>query len=394
MYKIMTPGPTQVRENVRLSRSEEFTNPDLDVEFFDFYKETCSLIGELTGTNNPVYILGGEGILALEAACASLTEPGDKVLVIDNGVFGKGFGDFVSLYGGQPVYYSVDYREAIDTEQLGKYLELNHDFKYATLVHCDTPSGVLNNIQSICPLLQGYGIITVVDAVASMFGEELRVDESGIDIVCGGSQKVLSAPPGLCFVSVSERAFAGMEKRKVPIASYYGNLLQFKDYYENQWFPYTMPISDIKGLRTALDNVRDDKEIIRRHKAIGEGVRYALREGGLSLFINKGFSNTVTAVNIPENIRPEDILRIMKEKYHILIGGSFASLSGKVIRIGHMGENANVTDVAETLQALAKTLEELGFLVRSNLELVFLETQSPAKKGSVNHVGEKNQKLY
>ena len=77
MYKIMTPGPTQVRENVRLSRSEEFTNPDLDVEFFEFYKETCNLIGELTGTNNPVYILGGEGILALEAACASLTEPGD-----------------------------------------------------------------------------------------------------------------------------------------------------------------------------------------------------------------------------------------------------------------------------------------------------------------------------
>ena len=97
MYKIMTAGPTQVRENVRMARSLPCTNPDLDMEFFDFYKETCSMLSKALNTRNRALILGGEGILGLEAACASLTEPGDKVLVLDNGVFGKGFADFVFL---------------------------------------------------------------------------------------------------------------------------------------------------------------------------------------------------------------------------------------------------------------------------------------------------------
>ena len=108
MYKIMTPGPTQVRENVRLARSLPCTNPDLDEEFYDFYKETCELISELLYTKNETLILDGEGILGLEAACASLTEPGDAVLVLDNGVYGKGFADFVTMYGGVPTLYTVD----------------------------------------------------------------------------------------------------------------------------------------------------------------------------------------------------------------------------------------------------------------------------------------------
>ena len=97
MYKIMTPGPTQVRKNVRAARGLVCTNPDLDPAFYDYYKETCELISELLETENPAYILGGEGILGLEAACASLTEPGDQVLVLDNGVYGKGFADFVTM---------------------------------------------------------------------------------------------------------------------------------------------------------------------------------------------------------------------------------------------------------------------------------------------------------
>ena len=118
MYNIMTPGPTQVRENVRLSRSLTCTNPDLDPEFYTFYKETCELISSLLRTRNRSLILGGEGILGLEAACATLTEPGDRVLVLDNGVFGKGFADFVKIYGGDPVLYTADYRRALDADAL------------------------------------------------------------------------------------------------------------------------------------------------------------------------------------------------------------------------------------------------------------------------------------
>ena len=131
MYDIMTPGPTQVRENVRQARALACTNPDLDADFYDFYKETCEEISELLHTKNETLILDGEGILGLEAACATLTEKGDRVLVMDNGEYGKGFAGFVTMYGGEPVLYSTDYRNAFDVAELEKYLEKDHDFKYA-----------------------------------------------------------------------------------------------------------------------------------------------------------------------------------------------------------------------------------------------------------------------
>ena len=140
MYKVMTPGPTQVKENVRMARSLVCTNPDLDEDFVEFYKDTCELISSLLGTKNETLILDGEGILGLEAACASLTEPGDKVLIIENGVYGEGFADFVSMYGGVPEFYHADRLNAIDPDALSSYLKEHHDYKYATVVHCDTLS--------------------------------------------------------------------------------------------------------------------------------------------------------------------------------------------------------------------------------------------------------------
>lgn len=168
----------------------------------------------LLHASGSAYILGGEGILGLEAACASLTEAGDRVLVLDNGIFGKGFADFVSMYGGEPVLFTTDYRNPIDVEALRTFLEKDADFKYATVVHCDTPSGVRNDISKICPLLAEYGILNVVDSVAGMFGEPVDFDASCIDILCGGSQKALSAPPGLTMVWVSEKAKQAMQSRK------------------------------------------------------------------------------------------------------------------------------------------------------------------------------------
>lgn len=372
MYNIMTPGPTKVRENVRIARSKETTNPDLDIEFYEYYKETCERLSQILHTSNKSYLLSGEGILGLEAACASLTEVGDRVLVIDNGIFGRGFQDFVTIYGGNPVLFTSDYKRAINIEELRLFLEQDHDFKYATLVHCDTPSGVLNDIKRICSLLKEYKIITVVDAVASMFGEEIWAEESQIDILCGGSQKALSAPVGITMVTISKEAFEAMENRKTPIASFYANLLLFRDYYKNKWFPYTMPISDIYGIRVALENVLHDNTIYKRHKTIAQAVRKAVRESGLSLYIEEGFASTVTAIEVPEGIKDTDILEQMKQKYNIMIAGCFDVLAGKVIRIGHMGENAAIKDVAETLEALTRVMEELGKNLDCNMKEVFL----------------------
>lgn len=369
---MMTPGPTQVAENVRAVRSYNVTSPIVDRRFFDFYRETCRRMGECLGTEHPFYIMNGEGILGLEAACASLTEPGDRVLVLDNGVFGNGFADFVSMYGGVPVIAEFDYRRPISSQELKDYLEKDHDFKYATLVHSDTPSGVLNSVGVLCPLLKSYGILTVVDSVTGMFAEELQVDDAQIDIVCGGSQKALSAPSGLTMVGVSPDAAKAMHGRKVPIASFYANLLTFENYYEEMHFPYTQPVSDIYGLRAALEDYIVDDCFRLRHQKIAEAVRAAVRAAGLSLYLRNGFATTVTAVEVPEGISDEEILKEMMEEHHILISGSIGKLKGKVIRIGHMGNNANVEDVAATLKALTEVLGKRGGSLQADMEGVFM----------------------
>lgn len=370
--QIMTPGPTEVRENVRMARALATTNPDLDLQFYEFYKETCEKIGLFLKTKNQVRVLGGEGILGLEAACASLTETNDRVLVIDNGIFGEGFADFVKMYGGEVVFFKGDRKCKIDTIELEGFLEKDSDFKYATVVHCDTPSGVLNDIDIICPLLKKKGIITVVDSVAAMGGEDIRVDEWSIDIVLGASQKCVSAPAGLTFLSISEDAFKLMEQRKNPIASYYCNLLVWKDYYENKWFPYTPPISDIVGLRQAIDNILEDTRVIERHNSIGSATRKAVIEAGLSLYIEEGYSNTVTVIELPKGIDDKKLLKHMLNEFNVVIAGSFGYLQGKVIRIGHMGENAKKDKMAYTLLALQNSLKELGFQFKKDIVEVFL----------------------
>lgn len=370
--QIMTPGPTEVRENVRMARALATTNPDLDLQFYEFYKETCEKIGRFLKTNNEVRILSGEGILGLEAACASLTETNDRVLVIDNGIFGEGFADFVKMYGGEVVFFKGDRKSKIDIIELEKFLEKDHDFKYATVVHCDTPSGVLNDIDKICPLLKEKGILTVVDSVAAMGGQDIRVDDWRIDIALGASQKCVSAPAGLSFLSISEAAFKLMEQRKKPIASYYCNLLVWKDYYENKWFPYTPPISDVVGLRQAIDNILEDKEVIERHDSIGKATRKAVVEAGLKLYIEDGYSNTVTVVEIPKDINDKELLKLMLEEFNVFIAGSFGYLEGKVIRIGHMGENAKKDKMTYVLLALQNSLKVLGFQCKKDMVQIFL----------------------
>ena len=370
---IYTPGPTRVRENVRLEIAKETTNPDIDVEFCEFYKNTCKKMSSILNTENDVYTLSGEGILGLEAACASLTEPGDKVLVIDNGIFGRGFDDFVKMYGGEVVYFSGDYTKEIDIEELEKFLQKENDFKYATVVHCDTPTGVLNDLSKICPLLKRYNILTVVDSVAAMVGEEIRVDDWQIDIALGGSQKAISAPAGLTIVSISEDAKNSMKNRKTPIVGFYLNLTIWENYYENKWFPYTIPINEIIGLDRAIDNILEEKleNVLARHEKIASATRKAFTEYGLKLYLESGYSNTVTAVEIPENIGALNLTKHMLEKYNTLVSTSLCDYKDKLLRIGHMGENANLEFIIYVLNVIDKSLKDLGFNGNGSLVELF-----------------------
>ena len=370
---VYTPGPSEVRENVRLKRAEKTTNPDVDLDFCEFYKNTCDKMAKILKTKNDVYILSGEGMLGLEAACASLTENGDRVLVIDNGIFGKGFDDFVKMYGGEVVYFSDDYNKEIDVDKLEKFLEKDHDFKYATVVHCDTPTGVLNDLSKICPLLKKYNILTVVDSVAAMVGENIEVDNWQLDIVCGGSQKAISAPTGLTMVSVSEDAKNAMKNRKTPIIGFYCNLTIWENYYRDKWFPYTMPISDIMGLDVALDNILEEglENVHNRHAKVADATRKAVKEYGLNLFLENGYSNTVTAICIDEEIGAGNLVKHLLEKYNLVMTTSLNQYTGKILRIGHMGENAKYEAIVPVLNYIDLGLKDLGFKTDKNLVELF-----------------------
>ncbi|AFS79415.1 class V aminotransferase [Gottschalkia acidurici 9a] len=369
---IMTPGPTQVHEEVRKAMSREATNPDLDENFYEFYKNTCNKIKRLLNTENQVLILDGEGILGLEAACASLTEQGDRVLCIDNGIFGKGFGDFSKMYGGEVVYFESDYRKGIDVEKLEEFLKRDSNFKYATLVHCETPAGITNPIDKICTLLNKYGVLSVVDSVSSVGGDEINVDEWKIDIALGGSQKCISAPSGLTFLSISEKAMDTMINRKTPIAAFYCNLTIWKGWYEEKWFPYTQPINAIYALDCALDRLLET-DYINRHKTIANATREALVKSGLELYPLDSYSNTVTTFLVPEGINFEDVFEDMMKDHNIMIGGAFDYLKGKVIRIGHMGENCYEEKIYITLKALDTVLKKYGAKLNGEIYKHFVD---------------------
>ena len=287
-----------------------------------------------------------------------MTEPGDKVLVLDNGIYGKGFADFVSMYGGKPELYTRDYRNTLDVKELEDFLADNHDYKYATVVHGDTPSGMLNDVAAIGPLLKKYGILTVVDSVSASFGEPLNIDACQIDIMCGGSQKVVSAPPGLTFVVVSSDAKKAMTERKTPIASFYANLTTFAHIY---------------GLRAAIDNIADDPGILTRHAKIAAASRKAITGAGLKLYLHSGYSSTVTVFEVPECTTAAAILDGVKKDYNIMLAGSFDVLAGKVIRIGHMGNNATFYNVRDVFHALDGTLRKLGVPLTGSMEEIFCE---------------------
>lgn len=361
-YLMMTAGPTMVSGNVLHARSKYFGNPDLDSDFFSYYKFVCHRLSQFFGTEkSKVIIMSGEGMLGLDSACASLTEKGDRVLVISNGVFGEGFKDLVEIYGGEVTLFESSWKKSIDLEALKKFLEEDSNFKYATLVHCDTPSGILNDVSPVCQLLKSKGILTVVDTVAALGGVDFRTDEWGVDVALAGSQKVFSAAPGLTMVAVSDNAWKAMESRKTPITSFYCNLLLWKDCEEKKMFPYTMPVSDIMSLGVSIDNLLSETvyRLFDRHEEMRDLSIDRLKNVGCELYLESDYSPTVTAFIPPEGISAQELIDHMRNKYKILLAGSYGPLSGKVVRIGHMGENAREDRVRFTLDCIEKSINEL-----------------------------------
>ncbi|MGO1529138.1 pyridoxal-phosphate-dependent aminotransferase family protein [Senegalia sp. (in: firmicutes)] len=369
---VMTPGPTQSSEEVRGALSIKNTNTDLDKDFFKLYNDTCKKAKKLVNSkDSKAIIMLGEAILGLESACASFIEEGDRVLCIDNGIFGRGFGEFTDMYGAETIYFRSDYKRGIDVDELEKFIDENGPFKLATLVHCETPTGITNPIEDICPLLNRKGIISIVDAVSSYGGEFISMDEWAIDMLIAGTQKCLSVTAGGTLVFLSNRAVEVLENRKSSVRSFYANLKNWLLVMENQKFPYTHSDALINSINVALDRIIDRADYVQRHKELAKKVRDVFINSGFNIYANKDYSNTLTAIKMPEGIDFDHMFNYLKDEKNILIGGSIAEFNGKLFRIGHMGENAKDEHIYIVLKALDEYFKHMNLTLEKSLHIEF-----------------------
>ena len=365
---LMTPGPVEVSPSVLAA----LASPSIHhyyPRFIEFFEETVEKLRQVFQTKNDIVIMQAEGILGLEAAVANVMNPGEKVLVLDSGPFGKWFGEYVVNYGGEIVELRVEYDDAIEPADVKRKLEEEKDIKALTVVHCETPAGIVNPIREICKIGKEHGVITIVDAVASLGGIDVRPDEWGIDPCITGSQKCLSSTPGLTIISVSEEAWEVMEKRKKPIRNSYLSLLDWREaWIRNKRFPHTPLVAEIYGINQAATEILEEglQNVFDRHAKVAKATRNGIEGMGLKLWPKKKeiASNTVTTFKLPEEVDDVEFIQRMADKYGVLIGGGFRELKGKLVRIGHMGYNATLPNIVATLVAIEKTLTDMGHPVK------------------------------
>ena len=353
---LFTPGPTAVPPEVREAMAEPQPNSAVQSEFADLYDRLCENLRTVYDTDHDVIVPGGEGILGLEAAIASLVSPGDRVLCISNGLYGDGFADFVDSYDGDPELVSAAYDEGYDLDAIEAALaeadESDDPFVAATLVHCETPTGTLNDLEPVLDLLEEYDVLSVVDAVSSLGGTPVPTDR--IDVCLGASQKVFSAPPGLATAAVSDRAWATMEDRAS--TSLYTNLLPWHDVSDG--FPYTHLDANVAALDVAVERLVEGgrEAVYERHERAAERCRERGADLGLDPYPDDTRSSpTVTAFHVPGEA--ERIQQRVEAEHDIVLATSLGELADDVLRVGHMGYNADVEKVDRVMDAIAEVLD-------------------------------------
>jgi len=245
---LMTPGPVEVSPRTLRALSSPITH-HYSPGFIDFFQETTQKLKKVFQTKKDLIIMQGEAVVGLEAAVANILDPGDRVLVLDNGPYGAWFGIYVENHEGEVVRLKEDYTKAIDPEKVKEKLEKEKNIKAVTLVHMDTPVGITNPVEEICKLAKQFEVLTIVDSVAALGGMQIKPDEWEIDICICGSQKCFSSPPALAPISVSKEAWEAMEKKKKPLRNTYLSMLDYREtWIKNKSFPFTPFVSEVYAL--------------------------------------------------------------------------------------------------------------------------------------------------
>jgi aspartate aminotransferase-like enzyme len=394
---LMVPGPTELSWRViraMMRPSIAHYDPEFNIGVLD---ATLLELRKIFKTNNEIIAVPGSGRVALEASIASTIEPGDKVLSIVAGAFGPWQAEIVRRVGGEDIEFEVEWGKQIDLGKLEKAIRKD-SYRALTIAHNETTTGAKYPIGEIGELARKHDLLYFVDTVSSLGGIDVETDDWSIDFNMTASHKCLGAPIGLAIVSVSEKGWEKMEKRKRPATTFAYDLLRWKRWWlpkerggslEQGWRrqPITMPVYSVYALAEATRMIIEEglENRFNRHQVIARAVRQAVEALGLHLFAEKSIlSDTLTAICAPPAIREGDIRAIMAEKYGIMISGGLERLTGKIMRIGHMGESASPENVTQTLSALEGALTELDFDFQKGAGVraandVLVEISGPAK---------------
>jgi alanine-glyoxylate transaminase / serine-glyoxylate transaminase / serine-pyruvate transaminase len=353
---LMGPGPSTVPARVLRALGSP-TLGHLDPNYIEIMDETCVRLRQVYQTTNALtFPVSATGMAGMECIITNLMEPGDEAIVCVNGVFGTRMVDVMERAGVTVHQVNVPWGEIFSDEAIAEAVQQHPKAKALGIVHAETSTGALQPIEAISKIVHDAGMLFLVDAVTSLSGHQLKVDEWKIDAIYSGTQKCLSCPPGLSPVSFSPAALEAMDRRKTKVQSWYFDVSMLKAYYSGSGkraYHHTAPVNMIYALNEALAIVLEEglEARFERHKQMHLRLRAGLEAMGIS-YVPKHSLHTLNCIHIPEGVDDAAVRTKLLEDYNLEIGAGLGPFAGKAWRIGLMGHTATKMNVDLVLAAL------------------------------------------
>jgi aspartate aminotransferase-like enzyme len=359
---LMIPGPTPVPEEVLRALSHPMIN-HRGPEYMALQRELIAGLKQAYQTSSDVQIFPAAGTGGLEAAIANTLSPGDRVVAVSIGAFGQRFAEIAEAFGADVRRVEVEWGRSARPEAVARVLEEEPRVKAVLLTHNETSTGVLNDIAATARQARAVrpDLLVLVDSISGMLAADLRPDEWDLDVVVGGSQKAWMIPPGLTFLSISERAWAAHREARMP--RFYFDFTKMRKSMESDQTPYTPALPQLFGLQVSLRRILEEgiPASVRRHARLAAATRAAVQALGLELFAEEGYySNSLTAVRAPGGIEARTIRTRMREAHGVVIAGGQGKIKDQIFRLGHLGW-VDESDVLATVGALELTLRSVGW---------------------------------
>ncbi|SET01381.1 alanine-glyoxylate aminotransferase apoenzyme [Nitrosomonas marina] len=362
---LMGPGPSDTHHRV-LSAMARPTLGHLDPVFANMMEEIKDLLRYAFQTKNKMtFSVSGPGSVGMEMCFVNMIEPGDKVVVCRNGVFGSRMIENVERHGGVAVVVDDKWGEPVDPQKVEDALKQHPDAKILAFVHAETSTGVLSDAQTLCELARRYDCLTIVDTVTSLGGSPIKVDEWGIDAIYSGSQKCLSCPPGLSPVSFSERVTNLVKNRKTKVHSWFMDIGLLLGYWgsSTRTYHHTAPTNSLYALHESLVMLYEEglERSWARHRRNHEAFKAGLATMGINYVVDEQYRlPQLNSVYIPDGVDDKAVRDRLLADYSLEIGAGLGDFAGKVWRFGLMGTSSRVENVVMCLNALETVFSDMG----------------------------------